>query len=306
MKISIVTVTYNRKDMLGKAIQNVLAQNDPDFEHIIIDGGSDDGTKELLAQYSHLKVLSEPDKGVYDAMNKGIAMTTGDVVILLNSDDLLHENALQNIRNYFNKYPDHDYFCGGASVLHPKEGYEQIFDHAFYTRLSENCVTRGQMAFNAIICCKHVYDKIGKFSISHKIASDRDFVLRLIYRPDLKGGQGGNLLYQYLSHEDSLTFAENHIHKGVFYELLDIAGSGMTEYKTSNTALYKAYRRWHSWAVLRYFLAKDHQHNPSSILPEAVKATKRDVLWPARALLQVVDHFTLRANNKKFIRTQPL
>ncbi|MBV9645715.1 MAG: glycosyltransferase, partial [Verrucomicrobia bacterium] len=72
MKISIITASLNRKEFIGTAIESVLAQNYPNFEHWIIDGRSSDGTLEFLKKYPHLRVLSEPDRGVYDAWNKGI------------------------------------------------------------------------------------------------------------------------------------------------------------------------------------------------------------------------------------------
>ena len=87
MKISIITASLNRKKFIGAAIESVLAQNYPNFEHWIIDGGSSDGTLAFLKQYPHLKVLSEPDRGVYDAWNKGIARASGEVVGFLNTDD---------------------------------------------------------------------------------------------------------------------------------------------------------------------------------------------------------------------------
>src|SRR5271156_6128755 len=87
MKISIITATLNRREFIGAAIESVLAQNYPEFEHWIIDGGSSDGTLDVLKRYPHLNVLSEPDRGVYDAWNKGIVRATGVVLGFLNSDD---------------------------------------------------------------------------------------------------------------------------------------------------------------------------------------------------------------------------
>ena len=89
MKISIITVVYNNKLTIKDAISSVFEQTFENIEHIIIDGGSTDGTKEILEEeYSKYKVLvSEPDNGIYDAMNKGISLATGDVIGILNSDD---------------------------------------------------------------------------------------------------------------------------------------------------------------------------------------------------------------------------
>lgn len=92
MKISIVTATWNSAETLQDTIDSVLAQNYPDYEHLIIDGGSKDNTVEIIkaneARYNgKLRWVSEPDKGLYDAFNKGVHLASGDVVGVLNSDD---------------------------------------------------------------------------------------------------------------------------------------------------------------------------------------------------------------------------
>lgn len=93
MKITIVTVCFNAKATIRDALDSVRAQRGVDVEHIVVDGASTDGTRELLAQYAEenpsFRYISEPDDGLYDAMNKGIAMATGDAVGILNADDLL-------------------------------------------------------------------------------------------------------------------------------------------------------------------------------------------------------------------------
>ena len=95
MRISIVTPTLNRAHFLAQAIDSVLAQNDSDVEHIVVDGISTDGTVELLARYPHLRVIREPDTGLYDALNKGLRAATGDMIGWLNSDDLFAPDAFR-------------------------------------------------------------------------------------------------------------------------------------------------------------------------------------------------------------------
>ena len=92
MKISVITVCYNSIATLQDTLESILRQTYPDVESIVVDGASKDGTVELIEKYSHqisgrMKWLSEPDKGIYDAMNKGIGMATGDVIGFLNADD---------------------------------------------------------------------------------------------------------------------------------------------------------------------------------------------------------------------------
>ena len=92
MKISVITVCYNSIATLQDTLESILRQTYPDMESIVVDGASKDGTVELIEKYSHqfsgrMKWLSEPDKGIYDAMNKGISMATGDIIGFLNADD---------------------------------------------------------------------------------------------------------------------------------------------------------------------------------------------------------------------------
>ena len=91
-RLSIITPSLNRARYIEEAIESVLRQNYSDIEHIIIDGGSTDGTFEILARYPHLKTISEPDNGMYDALNKGLNIATGEIVGFLNSDDVYAEN----------------------------------------------------------------------------------------------------------------------------------------------------------------------------------------------------------------------
>src|SRR6202048_1307367 len=101
MKFSVITPCLNRVQLIGATIESVIAQDYPNFEHWIIDGGSKDGTLDLLKHYRHLRVVSEVDCGVYDAMNKGIRLATGEIVVLLNSDDLLALGALSLLPKFF-------------------------------------------------------------------------------------------------------------------------------------------------------------------------------------------------------------
>lgn len=101
MKLSLITVTYNSGATLAYTIKSVLSQTYPDIEYIIVDGASKDNTVDIIKEYEPLfkgriKWISEPDKGLYDAMNKGIRLATGDIIGILNSDDFFtNQNVLQ-------------------------------------------------------------------------------------------------------------------------------------------------------------------------------------------------------------------
>ena len=98
MKVSVITVVFNGAPVIEDCIKSVRLQTYPDIEHIIIDGGSTDGTLEIVEEYRSRgeisKVLSEPDKGIYDAMNKGIGLSRGDIIATLNSDDVYSDETV--------------------------------------------------------------------------------------------------------------------------------------------------------------------------------------------------------------------
>ncbi|HTC13695.1 MAG TPA: glycosyltransferase, partial [Chthoniobacterales bacterium] len=131
MKISIITASLNRKEFIGTAIKSVLSQNYSDFEHWIIDGGSSDGTLEFLQQYPHLKVHSEPDHGVYDAWNKGIERATGDLITILNTDDVYAPGAFHSCAKIFAASPSVPVVSGGCQIYRTGRRGEEIEMHRY-------------------------------------------------------------------------------------------------------------------------------------------------------------------------------
>lgn len=123
-KLSIVTISYNDLENLERTINSVLSQSFKDYEYIVVDGGSNDGSKELLVRYNGKigKWVSEKDKGIYDAMNKGLAMASGEYVIFLNSGDVFYTRDTLN-KVSFGKYPQADIFYGETMIV-DKEGRE--------------------------------------------------------------------------------------------------------------------------------------------------------------------------------------
>lgn len=123
-KISIVTVTYNCKDTIEQTIRNVLSQTYPSLEYIIIDGGSTDGTRDIIEQYAeHLAYwVSEPDKGIYDAMNKGLQAATGQWILFRNSGDYFAAPTV--VEDVFSHYEDRGEFCiAGRTRFFENDGY---------------------------------------------------------------------------------------------------------------------------------------------------------------------------------------
>ena len=184
MKVSLITVTFNSGMTLRDTIQSVLSQSFPDIEYILVDGLSQDRTIKIVKEYeplfqNRLKWVSEKDSGLYDAMNKGIKMASGDIIGILNSDDFYtDEDVLQTVAdNFLNHSVDAIY--GDIHFVH--EGnlgkcvryYSSKMFSPFWLRF-------GFMpAHPSFYCKKDVYDKAGLYRLDYKIGSDYEMMVRL-------------------------------------------------------------------------------------------------------------------------------
>ena len=186
MTISILTATYNSDKTLRDTIGSVLRQGYRDFEYIIIDGGSKDRTLDIIKEYEpkfgeRLKYISEPDNGIYDAMNKGIKMATGDVVGILNSDDFYtSDDALQKIADAF-EHNDIDATYGDIHFVNDDDLTKMVryYSSAVFKR---SFMRFGLMpAHPSFYCKREVYEKYGAFDTSYRIAADFENLLRLIF-----------------------------------------------------------------------------------------------------------------------------
>jgi len=180
-KISIITVTKNSEKFLEKNILSVNNQVYKNYEHIIIDGGSTDKTLNII--HKHRKkikyFISEKDKGLYDAMNKGIKCCSGDIIGILNSDDIYYRNALKIVDKYFNKYQKLDFLFGSVYKYKLLHGYhpEKIkWTFGFYSTHSVGFFIR-----------KNSHKKVGYYNIKYKYSADYDLFYRLIIKNKMSG-----------------------------------------------------------------------------------------------------------------------
>lgn len=171
-KISIITVSYNAVQTIERTILSVLNQNYPNIEYIIIDGGSTDGTVEIIKKYAEKLSywVSEPDKGIYDAMNKGISHATGDYVGIINSDDWYADKALKIVADASIEYPQIDIFYGDMIVFYSNDSQP--------IRLSDHTKLKQGMSVNHPTCFvrRTVYER-KQFSLLYRMAGDYDFLL---------------------------------------------------------------------------------------------------------------------------------
>ena len=149
MKISIITPSFNQGQFIEQNIESVLNQNYPDVEHIVIDGGSTDGTLAVLEKYSHLKWISERDKGQADALNKGLALSTGNIIGWINSDDYYESNVFNLVISQFSD-PDVQWVVGDLTMLYETKNSQvaQVSPIVSYAKLIDNPdIVRQQCTF---------------------------------------------------------------------------------------------------------------------------------------------------------------
>lgn len=184
MTFSIITIAYNSEKTIERTIKSVLAQTNKDYEYIIIDGASNDSTLDIVKKYEPLfqgrmKWISEPDKGIYNAMNKGIRKAEGKIIGIVNSDDWLEKDALSILNETLQQdSANFDKLLTGEMLFHYRDGKKQLY--ATSLERYEYYSKRYRMGLNhpATFVPKSIYDKIGLFDEQFKLYADADFILK--------------------------------------------------------------------------------------------------------------------------------
>jgi len=188
MKISIITVVYNGEAYLRDCIESIIHQSYPNVEYIIVDGDSTDGTLSIIEEYKmHVhQLISEPDQGLYDAINKGIAMASGEIVGILNADDMLADrNVIEQIAESFIQDSSIDAVYGDLNYVHPINN--KIIRTWKSKQAGEKDIARGWMpAHPTLYIRKALFEKYGNYALNLGTAADYDLILRYFYQHQLK------------------------------------------------------------------------------------------------------------------------
>lgn len=188
MRISIITATYNSASTVADTFESVLKQTYKDIDYFVIDGGSSDRTLDIIKEYQpkfggRMHYISEKDRGIYDAMNKGISRCTGDVVGILNSDDYFtSDDVLQNVAQTFSSNETIDAVYGDIHFINDNNPdkivryYSSKMFRPFWLRF-------GFMpAHPSFYVKRKIYQEYGDYSLDYKIAADYDMMVRLFYK----------------------------------------------------------------------------------------------------------------------------
>lgn len=189
MKISIITVVYNNERTIREAINSVLKQTYSDIEYVIIDGNSIDKTVQLINEYSDQLgyFISEKDMGIYDAMNKGIKAATGEVIGILNSDDLYRDTTvIGTVMNEFIQNPTLDIVYGDL-VYVKNSNVDKVVRYWKSNSYYKNFFETGNVPPHPSLFVKReVYEQVGYFDLNYKLAADYEFMLRMFKKFDFK------------------------------------------------------------------------------------------------------------------------
>jgi glycosyltransferase involved in cell wall biosynthesis len=269
--ISIITPSLNRASMIREAVESILAQGYPSVEHFVMDAGSTDGTLEILREYPHLRVVSEPDRGMYDGINKGLHRAGGQIIGLLNRDDLYAPGCFDAVAVAFDQNPHALAVVGGVTSFEDGDAgritvstVPAIEPNELWYRL-----IRGHPVTNAWFFRPAVFERVGYFDDRYLYASDRYFLIRAALDGDVRPVPIHQTLYHYRQHGGSVTISTvdsrspdyGHIRMKVLQEDVDLieeildrpdlpkivrrlehAEHGVRCYRLAATALY--HRNW--------------------------------------------------------------
>ncbi|MCS2583379.1 glycosyltransferase [Bacteroides sp. BFG-551] len=187
MKISIITSCFNREATIGDTINSVLLQTYPDIEYIVVDGASKDHSLEVINQYKEqiAHIISEPDKGMYEGINKGIRIATGDVIGLIHSDDFFYsKDVIEHIVREFEK-TDADLVYGNGLFV-DFEYTNKVVRNWISGAYSKQKMRQGWLPLHPTVYIKRdCFTRLGLYNESYKIAADSELLVRYMYEGDL-------------------------------------------------------------------------------------------------------------------------
>lgn len=281
--LTIVMPALNAAARLRDALAS-LPRQDGEIEAVLVDGGSRDETVAIAAAHPGLRVVSAPGTSIYEALNRGIALSHADAIVLLNADDVLLPGALAAWREGLAREPD----CGiargratfleidatGAAVAMPDA------DARAAGPLTIDLMLRGPCAVNSLCIRRSVFDRIGTFDTRYRLAADRDWIIRA-RRAGIAMADVGRPVYRYLSHAGSSTIDRSRRNYAqIRREHIDIAARNLASVGAKDRDLARALRRWHAAeaAMLSWQLARTGEFR--ELATTLAGAIRRDAWLP--------------------------
>ena len=187
MRVSIITIVYNNEKFIGDTIRSVIKQNYPDIEYIIVDGLSTDGTMDIINGFKD-KInitISEKDFGLYDAINKGIMVASGDIIGILNSDDIFYDDFV--ISKVVNAFINNEIDATIGDVLFIRNKNNKVIRYYSSEKWKPSKFTRGFMPPHpSFFVKKSIFNKLGYYKLHYKIAADYELLIRFLFVNKIK------------------------------------------------------------------------------------------------------------------------
>lgn len=287
-KISIITPTLNREKYLSQAIESVQAQNYSPVEHIVVDGGSTDGTTELVAKYPNTILFHESEQGLYAALNKGIQICSGEIIGLLNSDDYYDTGVFSLVSESFIGRPEVMAVLGGSQVF--RDGEVERKTQIIYPPYPEekfiDSVVFGVPMINAWFFRREVFRRFGLFDLRYQLAADRDFMIRLALERIPYTTVMRNFM-NYRQHPDSLTFEGSYrTASRMLTENCRVARNRLAEAKSEYEQ--KLFSSWHRQLSIDHALMALQVRDLRTAVQCAHEGTRLDAAWINSFLLALI------------------
>ncbi|MBV9234319.1 MAG: glycosyltransferase [Xanthobacteraceae bacterium] len=284
-KLTIVTPSWNGERFIREAVESIAQQGYPDLEHIVLDAGSTDGTLAQLAQFPTVLVRSEPDRGIYDALNKGVAQAHGEIIGFLNTDDLYPDGVLVEIGSIFARDPDVDVVVG-QSCLFETGGQGRRSPLFVRTHVNQNGLWLPELAFgvpgfNGCFFRRRVFEKLGNLSIKYRITGDREFLMRLAIA-GMKAARIDKPAILYRAHAGSLSMnpgKSNLLRIGREYVEMALE---LAKANTNNQDLSRFFLAWHAFESTKLVVRYVQAGQLRDALAVFVQLNVQNPLWPLR------------------------
>jgi glycosyltransferase involved in cell wall biosynthesis len=290
IRFSIVTPVLNRAGFIASALDSVERQRAHDVEHIVVDGGSTDGTAEIVSGRHGLQWTSEPDRGLYDAINKGIARARGEFIGFLNSDDTYEPWAFAAVREALANNPTAEIVSGGAAIYeHTAPDAEPVaaIDDLGTKMLRPQSVVTGVPIINARFFHRRLLDRVGLFDQRFPVVADRDYLIRCI-AAGVSVVAIPERLYRYTSHPGSLSIFA---YRRSLQVERDLAAARERLRERHSGRLGALYRSWHAWCVGYGAGALLLDQSPRAALETAARGFAEAPAWAVRFIPLLADHW---------------
>jgi glycosyltransferase involved in cell wall biosynthesis len=222
LHFSIIVATLNRKMMLLQALDSIYSQDFPTLEIVVVDGGSTDGTIQAVRSLPRVTFIAGPDQGLYHAFNKGLSQARGEVVGILNSDDLYEPDTFKAVEQGFADNPGVESICGTATLFEGDRTLA-VYDDEACKVLTPRAALIGSSLLNARFFRRKSLLRVGLFDLRYRFVADRDFLARC-FESRITTIPIRDRVYRYRQHAESLTFSNDTQRKAaIYFELLRLA-----------------------------------------------------------------------------------